>query len=393
MGLFGSIKKAASDGLSSVGGRAVLGGIIAGPGGALAGAASSGLPAISKALTTAAPKVGLGTYKADEYKPNINDFQNNPQYDYRRSDLNGQLRNIDARQPRMQITSQNAATNLSTAAQLDQSQYGQTREQQMALAKQLTDQGNGIGPSLAQSQLQQGRDLAIANAMALGASQRGLTAGQGLRNISDQTVNANMQAAQEAARLRLQEQLQARQALQGVLGTIGGQDLNLANANAGYLNQTNLANAAYANNMNQFNANQNLLAQQNNQNAWTQQTNLNDIMNRFYNTGLMQQDINQQAAGQTYNSLGANIQGSMNAANASQFADSQKRLGDFVSKLGQAAMSGLSGGGLGGMGGSLGIAPNMTTPATGGWNGSTVSPYSSFALVGNPQLGSQRIYA
>lgn len=304
-------------------GKSIIGGAIGGPIGAVvAPAVSGGLPGIQNALTNIAPKVGLGTYKAAEYKPDYNKFVNNSQYDARRQDLSRQMDQTNMRLPR-QVAPVNSST-----VQLDQGQYGQTRGQQEALAQQLTDQGNGIGPSLAQGQLQQGRDLNIANAMALGASQRGLSAGQGLRNIGDQTANINQQSAQQAAQLRLQEQLQARQQLGGVLGTIGSQDLNLANANAGY-----------ANNMNQFNSTQGYNAQVANQQAGLNQTNLNDQMRRFYNSGLMTQDQNQQAANQGFQQLGANIQGGMNSANSSTFNNAQDRLGNFVSKAGQAIFS------------------------------------------------------
>ncbi len=133
------------------------------------------------------------------------------------------------------------------AARIEQAKQAQFRNQQQTLASQLADQAAGKGPSLAQSQLKQATGRNIAQAMALGASQRGATAGQGLRQIAQQTTAANQQAAQQSADLRMQEQLQARGQLGQVLDTGRGADIGLATSQAGLQQQAGLANQDAAN--------------------------------------------------------------------------------------------------------------------------------------------------
>lgn len=140
-----------------------------------------------------------------------------------------------------------APTTNAQAASIDQSQQAQFRAGQSGLAAQLQAQAAGQGPSLAQSQLQQGTNRNIAQAMALAASQRGSTAGQGLRQIAQQTTAANQQAAQQSADLRMQEQMAARQQLAGVLGQGREADIGLAASQAQLQQQAALQNADAAN--------------------------------------------------------------------------------------------------------------------------------------------------
>lgn len=117
------------------------------------------------------------------------------------------------------------------AASLDQRQANQSRAYQATLAQQLADQSAGRGPSLATDQFNRATDANIAQAMALAASQRGLTAGQGLRQVAQQSQDLRAQAARDAATARIQEQLAARQQLAGVSESMRGQDLSASKAN------------------------------------------------------------------------------------------------------------------------------------------------------------------
>lgn len=126
----------------------------------------------------------------------------------------------------------------------------QMRGMQMALIQQLQDQASGNGPSLAQMQLQKGTDQNMSQAMALGASQRGAGSAGMLKGIQGQQAGVAQGMAGDAAMLRLQEQMSARQALGQQLGQGRGQDQSWAGMgmqnnqfNAGQLNQMTTGNA------------------------------------------------------------------------------------------------------------------------------------------------------
>ncbi len=197
------------------------------------GAVQKGISHFGDQLTDLAPKIGLGTYKSDG-SGYSNDNANNMQADAKAGAANAAARPTVVTPLTWNQTPQ---TVINTAPQ-DQIRTGQN-----ALISQLQDSANGIGPSLAQDQLQRGKDANIAAAMALGASQRGLTPGQSLRQIADQTTSANQQAANAAATLRLTEQLGARDQLSGVLSGARGQDINLATSQATLDQANNLANS------------------------------------------------------------------------------------------------------------------------------------------------------
>jgi len=115
----------------------------------------------------------------------------------------------------------------------------QARAQQMALIRQLQDQAAGIGPSLAQAQLQGANEAAMRQAMALGYSQRGAGAGGALKSIREQQAGLTQQNAADSAMLRMQEQLAARQMLGGLIGGMRGQDQS--NMQFGLSGQSTLA--------------------------------------------------------------------------------------------------------------------------------------------------------
>ena len=115
------------------------------------------------------------------------------------------------------------------AATIAQDPQAQFRARQLDLAQALSAQARGEGPSVAQMQLQQGTEAAIAaqRAMAAGA-QSALQS----RELARTTASLQQQQAAQAAQLRLQEQLQAQQALAGLSESARGQDIGLASQQA-----------------------------------------------------------------------------------------------------------------------------------------------------------------
>lgn len=128
------------------------------------------------------------------------------------------------------------------AAQINQAQQGQTRAQQMGLANALTAQMQGQGPSLAQMQLKSATDRGIKQSMAMAASQRGLNAQQRARMVGNSAAAMQQDAARASAQTRMAEQLAAQQQLGGVLSGVRGQDIGLAQSQAGLQQQANQAN-------------------------------------------------------------------------------------------------------------------------------------------------------
>jgi hypothetical protein len=133
-------------------------------------------------------------------------------------------------------------------------QQDQTRNMQMTLIQQLQDQAAGRGPSLAQMQLQKGTDQNMAQAMALGQSQRGAGAAGMLKGIQGQQAGIAQGMAGDSAMLRLQEQMAAQNALGTQLGGARGQDMGAAQYNAGAANQAGQFNAGQQNTMANANA-------------------------------------------------------------------------------------------------------------------------------------------
>jgi hypothetical protein len=101
----------------------------------------------------------------------------------------------------------------------------QWRQQQLQLGQDLWKQSRGEGPSVAQEQLKRGTEDSLSSAMALGASQRGAGGAGALRGIQNQQAGISQRMAGDSAILRLQEQMQARGMLGGLLSGARGQDL------------------------------------------------------------------------------------------------------------------------------------------------------------------------
>jgi hypothetical protein len=129
------------------------------------------------------------------------------------------------------------------AAQIATNPQAQMREGQSRLVTDLQSAAAGTGgPSAAQAMLQQGMDRAIAAQFAQAAAARGSNVGLAQREAAINASSMSTNAALEAAKLRAQEQQQARQELAGALGGARGQDIGLATSQADLTQGANLAN-------------------------------------------------------------------------------------------------------------------------------------------------------
>lgn len=129
------------------------------------------------------------------------------------------------------------------AAQLNTGNYDPTRAAQLALAGNLQNTVNGTaGPSAADLQMKQAMDQAAAQQFGLASAMQGRSAGGALRQASTGSANVLGQEAAAGGIQRANEVQAAQSQLNGTLGTVAGQDINVANQNAGMNQQTNLAN-------------------------------------------------------------------------------------------------------------------------------------------------------
>jgi len=210
-------------------------------------------------------------------------------------------------------------------------QDDQFRQGQSSLSQALATQAAGGGPSLAAGQLQQANDRTIAAQMAAAASARGGSnpALMG-RQLATQGIEATQQAGQQAAQMKMQEQLNAQQALASTLANARNQDIGvntsqaqlnqqggITNANLGQgmtlANmqaaqgqqqlgmQSNIANAAALNNTYAQNAGFGQQANANNLNAGIQTQAQKDALAQYYNTASMGLDENTRQALMKYN--------------------------------------------------------------------------------------------
>jgi hypothetical protein len=127
------------------------------------------------------------------------------------------------------------------------------QEQQQALAGRLQAAEQGQGPSLAQEQLRQGTAQTIAAEKGALAGAKGINRGQASRATAENIAQTGQAAAGQSALTRLQEQLTARAALQGQLGTMGQQNTQLLATEGQLQNQQNANNIANTQQMQQIN--------------------------------------------------------------------------------------------------------------------------------------------
>lgn len=96
----------------------------------------------------------------------------------------------------------------------------------------LLDLAQGRAQSPAQMMMQQAADRNLADAAALGSSQRGLGASAASANVAGQRAQMGQELTRDMGILRLQEQMQATQAAGAMAQGLRGQDLAQAQAQA-----------------------------------------------------------------------------------------------------------------------------------------------------------------
>ncbi len=225
-------------------------------GDAVAGYATGGLSAIDKAT---GDNVGKGLRNA---RSAITGVFDKPKMDqFGAPDANA-LQKVDpdkysqmpqgASAPQIEAAKANAAQiNLADPrwAVLAHGPQEQFRNQQSALAGQLAQQAAGVGPSVAQNQMRQAAAANQAATFAQLASARGGANPALARQAMESAANTGNKLAVDAGTARLQEQMQAAGLLGQVAQGARGQDIGIANTQAGLAQsqagmeqQTNLAN-------------------------------------------------------------------------------------------------------------------------------------------------------
>lgn len=127
-----------------------------------------------------------------------------------------------------------------------QAQQSDVRGNQLSLIDQLSKYATGK-ESVSQLQLKQAADQNIAQQMAMAASARPGGGGMAARMASQNAGNINTQLAGQSAIAGLQERQANAAQLQQLLGTARGQDESLGQFNAGQTNAGALAQAGFAN--------------------------------------------------------------------------------------------------------------------------------------------------
>ncbi len=181
-------------------------------------------------------------------------------------------------------------------AQLNSSDYGQVRNQQLGLTGLLNAASRGEGPSGAGLAAQAQRDASLSQAAALQAGRRGRSAVAGSRMGTLSAQMGNQQASQNEAIGRANEMATARGQLGANLSSLAGQDINVAGQNAGFRQQSGMFNAGQQQQMNQFNAGLQQQTNLANQNAQLQQTGLNQSLALGANNALQNQAQAEMAA-------------------------------------------------------------------------------------------------
>lgn len=115
--------------------------------------------------------------------------------------------------------------------ELDTAPQQQFRNAQLGLMGQLQAQAAGQGPSLAEQQLRGAFDRQQNQALAQASTLAG-SPELALRNLRNQQAQGAQNLAHQATMARMQEQLNAQQALMGLTGQGRGQDIGLAQAQA-----------------------------------------------------------------------------------------------------------------------------------------------------------------
>lgn len=127
-----------------------------------------------------------------------------------------------------------------TAATIDVSQQEEFRAQQIALMKMLSDQSQGIGPSVSAEQLRVGQEGNIAGLMAAMGSSRGGFNPALARGALQSSAEIQGKLSQEMAMQRLQEQMEAQGLLGDVASTGRASDIDLAKSQADLIQEAGI---------------------------------------------------------------------------------------------------------------------------------------------------------
>lgn len=142
-------------------------------------------------------KGAFGMGKSSGYTPVREDFENPYAQKDRAVDL-GRAKYYDAQ-------SRTGFKNMGMAGQnLNRNAAGYN-----PLINHLTDMSNGVGPSLAQMQLQDATNRNIQNQAGIAASNPGMNPAMAQRMMGQNVAGMNQQAAGQSGQLRLQEQMDA----------------------------------------------------------------------------------------------------------------------------------------------------------------------------------------
>ncbi|MGN6107230.1 MAG: hypothetical protein ACTHU0_19135 [Kofleriaceae bacterium] len=200
--------------------------------------------------------------------------------DFAQGFLRNQVSGLGGREaPRAQ------AAQLGSAAQLNGGPQDQVRQQQQQAVGHL--QGIMSGQQAGAGELAVNRQVGQAGAAQQAAARmaRGANAALAARNAARNTADIGLGGAQQASIAQMQDQANATGQLAGILGTMRGQDLDLAGQNAQLAQQRMLQQG-------QFNQQANLANQQ----AALAQTGMNDQAQMGYLAQLLGMDQAQFAA-------------------------------------------------------------------------------------------------
>ncbi len=281
--------------------------------------------------------LGTGMFQPESYGTGREAFYGHQGLDNLGQSFKDKVNELAGRQAFLADNTSLDPASLAAAARINTQMSGQVRGQQMGLAQMLTAAAQGNGPSVAQNQLRQATDRNLSQALALAATNptsRSL-GGLGLRQLRQQQSGLNQQAASDAAILRAQEQMAARDALAGVLSGLRASDIGLETGQAGLEQQATLANQAAENAFRQKQAD---LAQQTalaNQAARISNRSQADEQTQAYNQAL--QDVINRAADQemAYEKLRTDQKLEEERLRQAAFSDAAKLRAGIASNIGQ----------------------------------------------------------
>ena len=271
--------------------------------------------------------VGGGKYSVPDYTINQQDFQN---------PVGNQAGNWQQGMSNMLGATTGSAPVGSAAqaggAQLNSGQYNQTFGQEQGLVGQYGQMAAGQGPSVAQNtanaQSQQGLNATLA---ALGSQSGASNPALAQRAAIDAGANAQAQATAGAIQGRTQEELAAMGAQTSLLGAMNNQATNFAGANANLAQGNNQFNAGQNNQMTLANLNNALQNKQINAQQYDQYMNL-----------LQAQNMAQFNANQNYSQLGLQQLLCSSQINSQAQQNYQQQLGQGFNQLTSALASAFS---------------------------------------------------